>query len=92
MSPPISPTTGSTRTPRVPIPRLEKQPRNATRSGAVRRRVLPRASRACLECRKRKTRCDGGQPRCSNCWDREQPCVYEPSRRNRLKTSAPFAN
>ncbi|KAK7177686.1 C6 transcription factor [Paraphaeosphaeria sporulosa] len=92
MSRPILPTPGSIHLPKVPIRRLDKQARNTTRSAAVRHRIISRASRACLGCRKRKTRCDGGQPRCSNCWDKEEPCIYEPSRRNRLKTSAPFAN
>lgn len=32
---------------------------------------------ACQNCRKRKIKCDGAMPRCSNCVLYEQTCVYQ---------------
>ncbi|KAL9095963.1 MAG: hypothetical protein Q9165_001961 [Trypethelium subeluteriae] len=31
---------------------------------------------ACIECRQRKVRCDGGQPYCQNCLRRGSTCVF----------------
>ena len=32
---------------------------------------------ACKGCRDRKIRCDGGQPSCQPCLNKNQPCVYQ---------------
>ncbi|PFH50208.1 hypothetical protein AMATHDRAFT_145723 [Amanita thiersii Skay4041] len=43
---------------------------------------IPRTPRrtpmACLFCRGRKLKCDGGRPSCSNCNRRGYPCSYIP--------------
>ncbi|KAF8319857.1 uncharacterized protein EI90DRAFT_3081670 [Cantharellus anzutake] len=36
---------------------------------------------ACLECRRRKTRCDGVRPTCSRCQRLRKDCVFEPEAR-----------
>lgn len=43
--------------------------------------------RACSNFRKRKIRCDGEQPSCQGCLERETPCVYFQACRDRLKES-----
>ncbi|KAL6706465.1 hypothetical protein ACN47E_005404 [Coniothyrium glycines] len=35
-----------------------------------------RVSLACAACRARKTKCDGGRPKCSECTSRESDCQY----------------
>ncbi|WVQ78285.1 hypothetical protein IAT38_000370 [Cryptococcus sp. DSM 104549] len=40
------------------------------------KRSVPHVSNACDKCRKRKTRCDGGQPTCALCQERGWQCVY----------------
>lgn len=39
------------------------------------------ASLACLECRRKHLKCDGGTPACARCVDRGFSCNYTPSRR-----------
>ncbi|EFY91013.1 C6 transcription factor, putative [Metarhizium acridum CQMa 102] len=40
---------------------------------ALRSKYVPRA---CLECRRRRVKCDGTKPTCSRCNTRQIPCVY----------------
>ncbi|PVH93529.1 hypothetical protein DM02DRAFT_222092 [Periconia macrospinosa] len=44
-----------------------------------------RALKACSNCRSRKVRCNGEQPRCQNCVKQSVPCTYPQARRDRLK-------
>ncbi|RTE70341.1 hypothetical protein BHE90_015271 [Fusarium euwallaceae] len=46
------------------------------------RRRRSKCSVACVHCRLRKVKCNGGQP-CPNCVDHRSDCVYEPQRRRR---------
>jgi hypothetical protein len=48
-------------------------------------RVEKAGVRACSGCRKRKIRCNGKQPSCQGCLERETVCVYFQARRDRLK-------
>ncbi|KAF2175859.1 hypothetical protein K469DRAFT_723784 [Zopfia rhizophila CBS 207.26] len=87
MSFPVSQPPGSDHLPKVPIPRLERvlvdeAPLSPSRSGNKHR-----VSRACLSCRARKVKCNGGQPQCHNCLGSDKPCVYAQSRKDRLKTA-----
>jgi len=41
---------------------------------------------ACVPCRKRKTKCDGRRPQCSQCAAREGPCHYDMSEEQRRLT------
>ncbi|KAF2109258.1 hypothetical protein BDV96DRAFT_503041 [Lophiotrema nucula] len=73
---------GPSRPAKIAIPRLERPGGASARAGSSRQRV----QRACLNCRSRKIKCNGGQPRCQNCLDNPSPCVYITSRKDRLKT------
>ncbi|KAF2709484.1 hypothetical protein K504DRAFT_481868 [Pleomassaria siparia CBS 279.74] len=68
---------------KVPIPRLEKRGEPSYKSTKTRERV----QRACLTCRARKVKCNGGQPTCSNCNENQAPCIYVSSRKDKLKTA-----
>ncbi|KAF4990500.1 hypothetical protein FGRMN_8431 [Fusarium graminum] len=46
-----------------------------------------RASLACNGCRVKRTKCDGSQPRCSACGDRQQDCEYTQAESNRKRHS-----
>ncbi|CAG8950842.1 hypothetical protein HYFRA_00003059 [Hymenoscyphus fraxineus] len=46
-----------------------------------RRKTRMRASRACIACRSRHTKCDGVEPVCTRCQVEEKSCVYTKSRR-----------
>ncbi|KAJ4984132.1 C6 transcription factor [Stagonosporopsis vannaccii] len=70
---------------KLPIPRLHKHRSEPPRKTIVNRQN--RVSRACLSCRSRKIKCNGLQPRCSNCSETSVPCVYASSRKDRLKTA-----
>ena len=90
MSLPVTESPTSARPPKVLIPRLERRPddnasRNPPRSSQ--RPRVPRTSKACLSCRQRKVKCNGGQPQCTNCIGNDKPCVYPQARRDRLRTS-----
>ncbi|PSN59782.1 hypothetical protein BS50DRAFT_224240 [Corynespora cassiicola Philippines] len=63
---------------RVLIPRLERREVAA-------RPQRSRVSRACNNCRTRRTKCSGEQPRCKECQANGLPCVYEQSRKDRLQ-------
>ncbi|PVH92276.1 hypothetical protein DM02DRAFT_544014 [Periconia macrospinosa] len=82
-----SQTPGSDRLAKVAIPRLDRQPLHELppKAPAAKR---PRVSMACRRCRTRKVRCNGGKPTCANCQESSEPCVYDETRRNRLKMSA----
>ena len=41
---------------------------------------------ACVPCRKRKTKCDGKRPQCSQCTARDGPCHYDMSEEQRRLT------
>jgi hypothetical protein len=69
---------------KLPIPRLEKHQLPPPKKTQTKK---PRVSSACVSCRTRKVRCDGAMPRCQNCSDNIQYCVYPSSRKNRLKTA-----
>jgi hypothetical protein len=45
------------------------------------RKTRVRASRACIACRSRHTKCDGVEPVCTKCQVEEKTCVYTKSRR-----------
>src|SRR5437868_4902379 len=77
----------SARPTKVAIPRLERHGESSSRSGAGSRQ---RVQRACLTCRARKIKCNGGLPKCQNCLENPKPCVYVSSRKDRLKTLAPY--
>lgn len=49
--------------------------------GNRRRKTRMRASRACIACRSRHTKCDGVEPVCTRCQVEEKTCVYTKSRR-----------
>lgn len=70
--------------PKIAIPRLERRDQPPQKSAEPNRH---RVSRACLNCRSRKVKCNGAQPRCKNCEDNSTNCVYASSRRDRLKTA-----
>ncbi|TVY83876.1 putative transcriptional regulatory protein [Lachnellula suecica] len=42
-----------------------------------------RVFKACISCKTRKRKCDGGTPRCSYCAARNAECIYEAVRRTR---------
>ncbi|EPE35717.1 Zn2/Cys6 DNA-binding protein [Glarea lozoyensis ATCC 20868] len=46
-----------------------------------RKKTRVRASRACIACRSRHTKCDGVEPVCTKCQVEEKACVYTKSRR-----------
>jgi hypothetical protein len=70
---------GSVYPPKFVIPHLDTAPQHF----AKRRRALT----ACTSCRRRRVKCDGGEPNCEKCQNCPQPCVYEKSRSVRLKMS-----
>jgi hypothetical protein len=45
-----------------------------------------RTSRACDQCRAKKYKCDGNQPRCQACTKSNSECTYNPSRKRGLPT------
>lgn len=51
------------------------------RAGAARSRATKRASLACVQCRSKHVKCDGGLPGCLRCQLEEKCCYYAPSRR-----------
>ncbi|CAM1504464.1 Fc.00g020550.m01.CDS01 [Cosmosporella sp. VM-42] len=51
------------------------------RAGAARSRATKRASLACVPCRSKHVKCDGGLPACLRCRLEEKSCYYAPSRR-----------
>ncbi|KAL6710510.1 hypothetical protein ACN47E_008558 [Coniothyrium glycines] len=71
---------------KLPIPRLTRTA-NLNHGGSRNNRanVQPSISKACVQCRKRKTRCSGHLPRCIGCQKADLTCRYEPTRRDRLK-------
>ncbi|TPX31873.1 hypothetical protein SmJEL517_g04888 [Synchytrium microbalum] len=58
------------------------------KKGSKRKRV--RASKACDQCRKRRTKCSGSEPTCISCLALGIECNYSPSERRRGPTA--FAN
>ncbi|THV50302.1 hypothetical protein BGAL_0156g00100 [Botrytis galanthina] len=44
---------------------------------------------ACVECRRRKRKCDGRKPQCSSCQAQERECVYDHERSNRKRKRDP---
>lgn len=52
----------------------------------VPKRKRLRVSQACDQCRKRKERCDGGQPACVSCDKTGRQCSYNPVRKRGLPT------
>ncbi|EXL96025.1 fungal-specific transcription factor domain-containing protein [Fusarium oxysporum II5] len=51
-----------------------------------------RASVACNGCRVKRTKCDGSQPRCSACYDRQQDCEYTQAESNRKRHTNAYIN
>lgn len=68
---------------KIAIPRLDCEPFLPPESN--KRKLKDRTSRACKACRKRKIKCSGDVPICKSCHAAESACVYEQSRRNRLR-------
>lgn len=60
---------------------LGSQNENEDYLGNKRRKTRMRASRACIACRSRHTKCDGVEPICTRCQAEEKTCVYTKSRR-----------
>ncbi|KAH6682468.1 hypothetical protein B0J14DRAFT_123063 [Halenospora varia] len=54
---------------------------NTMSDAAKVRRTRMRASRACIACRSRHTKCDAVEPVCTRCQIEEKTCVYMKSRR-----------
>ena len=68
---------------KVAIPRLEKRDQDS--KSPQEKHGQPRVQKACDNCRKRKVRCSGEQPRCQNCVDQLAQCTYPQARKDRLK-------
>lgn len=68
---------------KVAIHRLVRHRKD--REVAPERVSMPRVQRACDNCRTRKVRCSGEQPRCQNCAIQSVPCIYSQARKDRLK-------
>lgn len=62
-------------------PTPDPTPRDSTVDPAARRKPT-RLSLACNTCRKRKVRCDAGQPKCGNCTVRNETCETTDLRRH----------
>ncbi|KAJ4992890.1 hypothetical protein SVAN01_01594 [Stagonosporopsis vannaccii] len=69
---------------KVAIPKLDRGPPPPPRPPPAHSRE-DRVTRACKNCRKRKVKCSGEVPRCTNCQTNSLSCVYEQARRDRLK-------
>ncbi|KAF2134944.1 hypothetical protein P153DRAFT_362657 [Dothidotthia symphoricarpi CBS 119687] len=69
--------------PKMAIPRLDRPPPPPAKANANSRE--DRVARACKSCRKRKVRCSGDIPRCTNCHVNGLSCTYEQARRDRLR-------
>ncbi|KAI8939159.1 hypothetical protein NX059_004993 [Plenodomus lindquistii] len=69
---------------KVAIPRLK---RSETTAWASKTNVRPQkaVSKACTQCRKRKTRCSGETPQCQGCIKLDLECRYDQARRDRLR-------
>lgn len=52
-----------------------------SRAGSARSRATVRASLACVQCRSKHLKCDGGLPACVRCRLEEMDCYYAKSRR-----------
>jgi hypothetical protein len=70
------------------IPKATRGRSEQSRRASVPRQ--PRAGRACLACKSRKVRCNGGQPRCSSCIEHAMSCVYPTARKDRLRLFVSF--
>ncbi|KAJ1337548.1 DNA binding [Microdochium nivale] len=55
--------------------------------GMVRRTGIP-ARAACHACRRRKSRCSGGRPRCTSCQARNVDCVYDTASKGETRVQA----
>ncbi|KAG9657995.1 hypothetical protein KCU64_g4819, partial [Aureobasidium melanogenum] len=59
-------------------PVRESTPSSSQSNGPPPKKRAPLASVACQDCRRRKTKCDGKKPSCSNCTKRNVPtCTYD---------------
>jgi len=54
--------------------------------------LFPRTSRPCLECRRRKLRCDRMRPMCERCWKKHSVCTYEDPVSDQTKVPPPTSN
>ncbi|KAJ6199975.1 hypothetical protein J3E72DRAFT_307672 [Bipolaris maydis] len=73
--------------PKVAIPRL-KRPNQQTVFSKSPRISSERVSQACNRCRRRKLKCSGTRPRCTNCTKYNEDCIYHLPRRDRLREAA----
>ncbi|KAL6152695.1 hypothetical protein ACJBU6_07882 [Exserohilum turcicum] len=73
--------------PKVAIPQL-KRPNQQTVFSKSPRISSERVSQACNRCRRRKLKCSGTRPRCTNCTKYDEDCIYHLSRRDRLREAA----
>lgn len=65
----------------------KSEPTNNSASSATTTAPAPkrrRISKACLQCRTRKIKCNGKEPACANCIETNQECTYTESRRRGL--------
>ncbi|KAL6710500.1 hypothetical protein ACN47E_008548 [Coniothyrium glycines] len=69
--------------PKVAISKLDRGPPPPPK--LTERSREDRVARACKLCRKRKVRCSGHLPRCTNCQTSDTTCVYDQARRDRLR-------
>ncbi|KAF3011007.1 hypothetical protein E8E13_010807 [Curvularia kusanoi] len=73
---------------KVAIPKLDRGLHPPPPKGPPSQNREDRVVRACKNCRKRKVKCSGDVPRCVVCQTNDLNCVYEQSRRDRLKEAS----
>lgn len=66
---------------KVAIPRLTQRQQERTEPEKHKR-----VQKACTNCRARKVRCSGENPRCKNCENLDAECVYPQGRKDRLQS------
>ncbi|KAL4912810.1 hypothetical protein BDW62DRAFT_193721 [Aspergillus aurantiobrunneus] len=71
----------SGRTTKMPISRLGP----GGRISAPKRTIRSHTSRACEQCRQRKTKCSGDRPTCKSCVTNQAPCAYTDGKREQLR-------
>ncbi|KAL1847944.1 hypothetical protein Plec18167_004909 [Paecilomyces lecythidis] len=72
---------------RALAPRTTLTPESATPGPATEESRIKRASTACKECKRRRTKCSTGNP-CTECAAHDRECVYDESADKRRKVAA----
>ncbi|EUC48331.1 hypothetical protein COCMIDRAFT_87737, partial [Bipolaris oryzae ATCC 44560] len=72
---------------KVAIPRLQNINYHLPATARPQRPRTDVVSKACTQCRKRKIKCSGDRPRCTNCQrqGKDHACHYEQERKDRLR-------